>query len=302
MAITDIDSFLDRFSKQHSVLLDALPEPERLGIYYTLRCQDALDADIAALSADVLSSDVVVGVARQLLARCAEHVEGALAAFATSSGASAELTARVAIESAVTIRFILRDPHQRLAAYFRHHVDDVDKQVRHWRKVAASQRGDAQRIHEAACDQREAANRAMRSFVDRLEHELLGSRPPKQWPAQVSERFRELDDEVTYRTVYARLCSETHFDAEETLRYGLGQLGGDELLERMALETIGFTSLMISIAVTYFLHAALDYASRYSMEGTVHECQAALHAMRRISQVLSEHVDGGQGGAERRFN
>ena len=146
----DIDSFLERFSRQHSVVLDALPEAERLGIYYTLWCQDALDAGPASLSADVLPSDAVVGVARQLLARCAEHVEGALAAFATSSGASAELIARVAIESAVTIRFILRDPHPRLAAYFRHHVDDVDRQVKHWRKAAASLPGDAQLIHEAA--------------------------------------------------------------------------------------------------------------------------------------------------------
>jgi hypothetical protein len=58
--MTDIDSLLERFSKQHSVLLDALPEAERHGIYYTLRCQDALDADLAALSADVLSSDAAL--------------------------------------------------------------------------------------------------------------------------------------------------------------------------------------------------------------------------------------------------
>jgi hypothetical protein len=206
--MTDIDSFLERFSKQHSVLLDALPDAERHGIYYTLRCQDALDADFAALSADVLSSDAVVGVARQLLPRCAEHVEGALAAFATSSGSSAELISRVAIESAVTIRFILRDPHPRLAAYFRHYVDDVDKQVRHWRKVADSLSGDAHRIHEAACDQREAANRAMRSFVDRLERELLGSHPPEKWPAQVSEH-------KPLRVVYVTL---TQF--EPTIRIG----------------------------------------------------------------------------------
>ena len=299
--MTDIGSFLERFSKQHSVVLDSLPEAERLGIYYTLRCQDAIDAGLAALTADVLSSDAVVGVARQLLARCAEHVEGALAAFATSSGASAELIARVAIESSVTIRFILRDPQPRLAAYFRHHVEDVDKQVRHWRNVAASLSGDAKLIHGAACDQRDAANRAMRSFVDRLEQELIGSRAPEKWPAQVSERFRQLDDELTYRTVYARLCSETHFDAEETLRYGLGQLGGDDLLERMALETIGLTRLMISIAVTYFLHAALDYASRYNMEETVRECRAGLDVMGRISEVLSEHVDLGQGGPDTRI-
>ena len=42
----------------------------------------------------------------------------------------------------------------------------------------------------------------------------------------------------------------------------------------MALETIGFTRLMISIAVSYFLHAALDYASRYNMPRAVRECQA----------------------------
>jgi hypothetical protein len=61
--MTDIDLFLERFAKQHSVLLDALPEAQRHCIYCTLRCQDALDADLAALGVDVLSSDAVVGVA-----------------------------------------------------------------------------------------------------------------------------------------------------------------------------------------------------------------------------------------------
>jgi hypothetical protein len=281
---------LKRFAAQHSIDLSGLPEFERQSICCMLRCLDALDADYAALSDETLASDPAVGVILQLLARCAEHVKGALVAFTGAAGASAELVSRAAIESAVTIRFILQDPSPRLAGYFRHHVDDVDKQVSHWRRTAESLPAVARAIHEAACDQREAANREMRVFVSRLEGEILGARLREPWPARVADRFKSVDDEVTYRTVYARLCAETHFDAEETLRFILGRISGGGLMDRMALETIGFTRLMIAIAVCYFLQAAADYASRYAMTNCTRECQVGLQLMHQISGVLSEHV------------
>lgn len=270
--------------------METLLEPERQAVRCTLKCVDALDADYAALSDAVLTSDKAVGVLWQLLSRCGEHVEAAITAFATASGASPELIARAAVESAATIRFILQDPEPRLSAYFRHHVDDVDKQIRHWRRAAASLAERERLVHEAACDQRDEANRAMRTFVDRLEEEMLGSRPRSAWPGQVSERFKAIDDEVTYRTVYARLCSETHFDAEETLRFMLGRLGGDDLMQRMALETVMFTRLMIALAASAFLKASSDYASRYDMRSTLRECRDGLAVVESIAESLSEHI------------
>lgn len=288
--MTDLDSLLERFATRHSIHVETLPELERQAVRCTLRCLDALDADYAALSEAVLTSDKAVGVLWQLLSRCGEHVEAAITALATASGASPELIARAAVESAATIRFILQDPELRLSAYFRHYVDDVDKQVRHWRRAAASLAEPERLVHEAACDQREEANRTMRAFVEQLEEDILGSRAGSAWPGQVSERFKAIDDEVTYRTVYARLCSETHFDAEETLRFMLGRLGGDDLMQRMSIETIMFTRLMVALAVSAFLKASSDYASRYGMGNVLRECGDGLAVMEPIAEFLSEHI------------
>ena len=132
----------------------------------------------------------------------------------------------------------------------------------------------------------------MRGFVDRLERETSEIDLREQWPSKIADRFAGSEDSATYRTVYVRLCSETHFDAEETLRYILAKVGGDALMRRMALETIGFTRLVIAIAVAYHLRAVWAYADHYQMVNTALECGTGVACIERWSEQLSEHVGG----------
>lgn len=287
------DSLLDRFAKSHAIDIGGLLETEREGIRCLLRCTDMLDADYVALPESVHVSDQIVGVMRHLLARCAEHVESAITACATASGAAPEVMARVAIESAVTIGFILLEPRSRLAAYFRYHVDEVDRQVSKWRSSIASLPPGARQLHRVACDRRGLANTNMRAFVDRLENDLLGSEPRVKWPSKIIHRFEALHDEITYRTIYARLCSDTHFDAEETLLYGMSNIQGPEAFERTAVEIVCFARLMVATSVCYYLKVVGAYATVYKMANTIHECEDCLATMEQVSAQLSEFVGAG---------
>src|SRR5262249_29507328 len=159
-----------------------------------------------------LGSDPAVGVLWHLLCRCAEMARGAIVAFATVSGSATEVLSRATIERAIVVQFIVQDPRPRLAAYLRHHVDDVDRQIGQWHGVAKSLFGEDRVTHLAAAEQRALANQGMRTLVNRLENELLGEGDREKWPSRIADLFEAVQDGVTYRTVYARLCSEIHFD------------------------------------------------------------------------------------------
>jgi hypothetical protein len=62
--------------------------------------------------------------------------------------------------------------------------------------------------------------------------------PHESWPSSIESRFRALNDAIGYRTFYARMSAEVHWDAEETLRHFVGKLQDPEIFETMALETV----------------------------------------------------------------
>jgi hypothetical protein len=288
----EVDPILARFADAHAIDVRDLPEAESDAVRWVLKCADAVDHAYAALPEHVLEVDVSAGVLWHLLARSDEMTMGAIVALAAKSGSAAEVLSRAAIERAIAVRFILLDPGRHLAAYFRHHVDDVDAQISKWRSASESLNVSNRRLQVEACDQRAEANRHMRTFVERLETDLVGASQPVKWPSRIIERFERLDDGVTYRTMYARLCSETHFDAEETLRYILGKVSDDSLMERMALETIGFTRLAVAMAVVYHLRAMCAYTTRYEMQEAAELCRLGVERLDRWVEDLSKHVGG----------
>ena len=93
--------------------------------------------------------------------------------------------------------------------------------------------------------------------------------PTERWPKKIEDRFSECGLAIDYRTVYARMSSETHADAEETVRFLLGKLSGDpKILEQMALETTSFSRYLMYFAVLFFLQASLAYACSYKLSET----------------------------------
>ena len=254
-------------------------------------CHSAINDGYVNLPQPVLEQDLAVGLMWQLYERCTERVYGAIVAMATSCAASSEIVARATIEATVTIRYILRDRNGRLASFLQNHLDQAEWQEKQWRKAAEQLLGSDRVLHLAACDYRRQGIAAMSKCVGMINSQLVPSASVPTWPT-IALRFRAVGDGIAYRTFYARLCSEPHFDAEETLRYFIGKVVRPELLEPMAVETVMFSRFLLAEAVRAYAEAGKEFATGYDMSSAMETCTAAEHLMQRHSRNLSEHIGG----------
>lgn len=281
------------FTARHSLMTTPLFSEVALAIYWSSVANISLHQGIAGLDSKVFESEPSLGLLLNLLDRCFEHIEGAIVAFVTGSGASCEVVSRASLEGAVTILYILQENRdRRLLAYLRNYVAFADKQVASWKSATTSSVEDCEH-HVAAADRRARVTAQFRDIVDRLTDEvsLLGvAGKEEKWP-NILGRFRALDgNEVGYRTVYARLCSETHFDAEETLRYFVGTLADEQAFRRMAVETVEFSRFMMFISAEYFIRAVLAYGSAYQISLTTSTLEPGLKIMQSTLEKLAGNL------------
>jgi hypothetical protein len=278
-------ALIREFAERHHLKLTDLVRREKVGINSTSAAHILVSQGYAQLD-DRALSDPSIGLLLNLLHRNFEHAEAAIAAFVTGCGSSAEVVARASVESSVNILHILAGERgSRLRAYFDHYLQEVDTQVRKWRAHLSELNQNNAGIHQAAIDRRLAANAKLRQVVDTY-FDSAGERWPK-----INERFKCIGEGIGHRTFYARMSSEVHGDAEETLRYFIGRVHNDEtLLNSMALETVWTTRLYVYYAVSFFLRASLAYARSYSLRRIEDELERELAAVERELVEISEHV------------
>lgn len=286
----ELRELLTDFSDRHDLRLTDLTKREHVAIRSTSGAHHVVTEAYGSLSDSALS-DPAVGVLLHMLHRNFEHAEAAIVAFVSGCAASAEVISRAAVESSVNIRYILAgDRAGRLRAYFEHHLSDVDNQVQKWKADAVGLGGADAAVHTAAAERRSKANACMRKFAD----QFMGITPHERWPRTVAERFKAIGETLSYRTFYARMGSETHADAEETLRYLLGYMQPDPaVFEAMALETIWMTRLHIHYAISAFLRASLGYAEAYSMSSAAQHLKTQLRSVEKELRSISKHVGAG---------
>jgi hypothetical protein len=279
------------FASDHAFDTHALPVEERDAIRCATDCHNAINDGYAHLPQAVLEQDAGVGLLWQLYERCTEHVQDALVAMSTACPASSEVLARVSLEAAATIRYILGDRNPRLASYLRDHIVQSERQESKWRKAVQELQGQEKSVYLAACDYRMRRVAAMKSVVGMLTAQLATPGSVPSWP-NIASRFDAIGDGLAYRTFYARLCAATHFDAEETLRYFIGKATGPDILENLAVETVMFSRFMLVEAVRAYAETGREYATSYSMGAAIKVCRSAESLMRCHSLNLSRHVGG----------
>jgi hypothetical protein len=85
------------------------------------------------------------------------------------------------------------------------------------------------------------------------------------WP-NIADRFAAIGEEITYCTTYARLCSQTHADAEDTINYIVFKSNGDEtLLLRMSEETVAFSEFLIAYGIYFYLLALKNWCEAFCL-------------------------------------
>jgi len=112
--------------------------------------------------------------------------------------------------------------------------------------------------------------------------------PAATWP-NVSERFREVGKEVSYRTEYAALCSQTHDAAEDLINQFIIRGGASHLLPMLELETKSFSRMLVHSSVGYFLEACKNYAEAYGIKEAIPVAErAAAESKRSAGEAIQE--------------
>jgi hypothetical protein len=276
-----------RFAERRSIKFTDVLKREELAIRTTSIANILLNAAYRAQDDENLA-DPAVGLLLNMLHRNFEHIEASIVAFVTGCGTSAEVIARAATESSVNILYIVAgDRVQRLQAYFDHYLIGVDSQVEKWQAQIRHLSPQEAAIHKRSTERRRLANDALRRFL----RSVFGNPEAPAWPKTIAQRFEALGDALAYRTFYARMSSEIHADAEETLRYFLGHALNDQSkFEAMALETIWMSRFLIRYAVSLFLKASMAYTESYSMAGVKEPLRTALTEIEKELVEISSHI------------
>jgi len=280
------------FLRRHSLSESVSPIAVEPAIYWTDATLLLLQFGFGGAS-ETLIDDPTSGLLFNMLNRNFEAVEGAIVAFLSECGPTSELSSRAAIEFAASIMFILRgDRRLRLLAYLDDYISAVRLQVRRWRDTIAKLPVAAQLDHTRAATQREQANEVLSGIVEQIRINFGVGSQQEVWPS-VAGRFEAIGAADHYRTVYARLSSQTHSDAEETLRYFVGVISGsEELMNNIGIETVEFTRMMLFFAVSDFAKASIAFASVYDWSEIVPRLREALPELDARLREVSLNIGG----------
>jgi len=275
------------FLTRHNLGSSPTIEAERHVVHWSSEAIVIVQSEHARLTDAEFMKWPGVGFVLHLLQRAFEHLEAAIVAFVTGSGTSSECLSRATVELAISIEYVLAGhPETRLFAFFDHYLNGEQGRLRNWLRASAECSEPERSVHAREIEHRRSAITALSDLLGRLRQELvtcgvrLGS---EEWPKIVT-RFEAVGEALSYRTFYGRMSSQVHSDAEETIRFFVARVGADERIrERMAMETVWFSRLMLYFAVQRFLAATSAYGRYYGMS-------EAVTALNRGERILEEEL------------
>jgi hypothetical protein len=206
--------------------------------------------------------------------RSYEYCCGALSCFLVAQFPSSEALCRTAIEGAVNLHYIsIGDSLGKQIAYFKNYLEIERKQNRNWKSSVENSQypTSAKNHHYERIDQKDKAldqyDKMLRESF-KLDGVAYDSSNLK-WPS-IFDRFKEIADEVGYRTVYSALCSQAHNDAEDILNLILSRAvdNVDGLDEAQIVEQYCFSLYMLLTAIQYHIRASAMYIAKFEINAS----------------------------------
>ncbi|MDZ8187199.1 MAG: DUF5677 domain-containing protein [Nostoc sp. ChiSLP02] len=285
----DADKLQAEFTERHNILVTPLVQRESDAIYWTTRTKLEIDTALSNHADELNQVDPIWSLLLCMLERTFEYVQGAIVAYVTGSTAASEVISRTAIESAINLMFILIDNRNgsRFTEYLAQYFNKEKKEINMWLKLTYNMTDDAKQIHlSKAIDKRNSLT-ALEQYINKalLEISLPTTDKVANKTVTIKEKFQFLGLELDYQTVYAALCSQTHSDAEDLLNYFVFvSIGDQNLLDKVGLETINFSRLMVYFGVKYYIMAAGSYAIRFGLTD-------ALEILNEGSNIISQIME-----------
>jgi|GEM_PF-1505544 len=288
--ITDPRIVCEEFIQRHSIVMTEIVQQELLVIYWTVRTKLEVDQEVGLYANNsVAQNEPTWGLLRSMLDRTFEHAEASIVSYLTGSPASSEVISRTAVESALNILYIIKgDRVSRLYQYFTHYFENEEKEIARWLTLTSSMDEADAAVQRSAAQKKRTALKSLQGFIDKATLELgLKVLEKRKWP-NIAERFKLLGLELDHRTIYAAMCSQTHNDAEDLLNYFVFvSLGDKDLLNKVALETINFSRLLIYSGIRYYIKAAISYAECFGMTMAVKRLEYGDKALSKVLNLIA---------------
>ncbi|RYG30294.1 hypothetical protein EON81_25195 [bacterium] len=218
--------------------------------------------DEAVLNAIERDEMTEAGMVANLAHRGYEFIAASIVAECTGLYPLSEVSARTALEISVKLRYILSgDIRDRFAAYLKSYGNTVDAGLRQWVKKTE------QMLPEEA-DYNLTGIQKMEEFNTWRRDAVTSTFGPtnEEWPKRVDEIFEKAGLGVLYRTVYWRLCHQTHGEAEDTIGYIFMQISkgleSDEW-KVSAMETVVWTTWTAHIVLQSYLETCALFYEAY---------------------------------------
>jgi hypothetical protein len=219
---------------------------------------------------DVIPKEIHWPIMSDMYERSYEYVCGSLSLFIIEQLQSCEASCRTAIEGAVNLHYVsLDDSLGKIISYFKNHfvvelkqnvnwnsaVDSssVNEEIKDYHRSLISNKNDALSTYEAVL------NKSMQ------EKGINISTYDAKWPSAY-DRFRLIDDEIGYRTIYTALCSQSHNDPEDLLNELLCRtVSHDGFTSVKKAEQYFFSQYMILQAIKYHVMASAMYLGKLNI-------------------------------------
>jgi hypothetical protein len=233
-------------------------------------------AVVQAIDGNVeISSEQEAQILHDMFARAFEHTLCAAHCLKRGNAASSEALSRVSLEASITLSYVsLNDLIPTITAYFLDYLTSEEEQNRKWRNSIDSSPFDS-RVKSAHYTELSKKKRAIETYEKILNKWLLSIKAEpleksKNFP-NIFDRFEKIGKELSYRTVYAALCSQSHADAEDIINFLMARLIPQNLKEmgkyqnNIERENIWFSTFMVIIAVHEFVEASGMYLGKFNI-------------------------------------
>lgn len=267
-----MDALVKEFIKNRT-LSDSmeLNEPLHDGIYCLEKINEIIERSCRN-NAEVLVDKVPWSTMHDMYKRNYEYCCGVFGVFLIGQFPSCEALCRTAIEGSVNLHYVsLGDSMTKQISYLKHHLAAERKQNQLWKRSieSSSYPDDAKAHHLQKISDKD-------DTLDHCEYGLKTSLSlcnvdfdavESNWPS-IFDRFKEIDDEVGYRTVYAALCSQAHNDAEDILNRIMARITAnvEGMEEAQWVEQYNFSLYLSLTALGYHAMASAMYIAKFEID------------------------------------
>lgn len=262
-----MSKYTHEFLKKRFILEDVELNDYILNAIDFLESTDELVKKAEKENLDTISQEAYWPIMNDMYERSYEYVCGSLSLFILQQLQSCEASCRTAIEGAVNLHYVsLGDSLGKIISYFKNHFEvelkqnvnwksavdtsNVDEEIKNYHQGLIANKNDALNTYEAVLNKSMSDKGININTYD------------SKWPSAF-DRFRLIDDEIGYRTIYTALCSQSHNDPEDLLNKLLCRaINNDGFTLAKKEEQYYFSLYMILQAIKYHVMASAMYLGK----------------------------------------